>query len=103
MCNIADKELHDCYKKGLCVDPRPGWYQGQIGFFDKYVIPLSQRSIIYLREDFSNALLNYGLTNRKIWMAHGKLATEIMYHAVVDDEKEINVLLRLYELPTSEG
>jgi hypothetical protein len=102
-CNITDKELHDCYKKGLCVDPRPGWYQGQIGFFDNYVIPLSQRSKSYLREDFSNSLLNYGLTNRKIWMAHGKLATEIMSCAVVDDEKEMNVLPRLYELPTSEG
>jgi hypothetical protein len=97
------KELHDCYKKGLCVDPRPGWCQGQICFFDKYVIPLSQRSKSYLREDFSNALLNHGLTNRKIWMAHGKLATDIMYHAVINDEKEINVLPRLYELPTSEG
>jgi hypothetical protein len=36
-------------------------------------------------------------------MAHGKLATDIMYHAVINDEKEINVLPRLYDLPTSEG
>jgi hypothetical protein len=36
-------------------------------------------------------------------MAHGKLATDIMYHAVIDDENEINVLPRLYDWPTSEG
>jgi hypothetical protein len=98
---ITDKELHDCYEKGLCVHPRLGWYQGQLDFFDKYVIPLSKRLKCFLREDFSNTLIKYALTNRNIWMTHGILATEIMSSAVDNDEKEIDVLPSLYELPTS--
>jgi hypothetical protein len=99
---IVDKELHDCYKKGLCVHPKVGWYQGQIDFIDKYILPLVQRSKSYLKEDFSKVLFNYGVTNRKIWMVHGKLVTEIMSSAVEDNEKESIVLPRLYEL-ASEG
>ncbi len=99
---FTDKELHDCFKKGLCAHPSAGWYQGQIDFLDKYVIPLSQRSKRYLKKDFSDALFNYGVFNRNMWMMHGKLATEIMFNAVEDDEKESNVLPRLYELPSSE-
>jgi hypothetical protein len=100
---IADKELHDCFKKGLCAQPLAGWYQGQIDFFDKYVIPLSQRSKSYLKEDFSNALLTHGMFNRNMWMMHGKVATEIMFKGVEDDERESTILPRLYGLLNSEG
>ncbi len=93
-----DKEIHECFKKGLCGDPREGWYQGQIVFTDKYVIPLSKRSRRFLQGGFSDKLLHNGLTNRNIWMEHGKLATEIISNAVEEGEEEFDVLQRLFEL-----
>lgn len=97
---FTDKELYECYKKGLCGDPREGWFQGQVGFLDKYIIPLAKRSSIYFHQDFSESLVNNGLTNLAMWMAHGKQATDIMTNATDDNEKESGVLQRLYELPT---
>jgi hypothetical protein len=94
----TDKEIHECFKKGLCADPREGWYQGQIVFTDKYVIPLSKRSRRFLQGGFSDKLLHNGLTNQNIWMKHGKLATEIISNAVEEDEEEFDVLQRLFEL-----
>lgn len=92
------KEIHECFKKGLCADPREGWYQGQIVFTDKYVIPLSKRSRRFLQGGFSDKLLLNGLTNQNIWMKHGKLVTEIISNAVEEDEEEFDVLQRLFEL-----
>jgi len=93
-----DKEIHKCFKKGLCADPREEWYQGQIDFTDKYVIPLSKRSRRFLRGAFSDKLMHNGLTNRNIWMEYGKLATEIISNAVEENEEEFDVLQRLFEL-----
>lgn len=92
------KEIHACFKKGLCDNPREGWYQGQIDFTDKYVIPLSKRSKRFLQGGFSDRLLRNGLTNRNIWIQQGKLATEIISNAVDTDENEVNVMQRLIEL-----
>jgi hypothetical protein len=86
----------------MCLDPRLGWYEGQIIFLDKYILPLAQRSKSYLREDFVDALLSNGFTNRRIWTERGKLASDIISKAVAEEEKEINVLHRLYELPALE-
>ena len=93
-------ELHDCFKKGLCVDPKVWWYQGQIDFTDKYIIPLCTRSKRFLCDDFSDQLLNNCLVNRNIWVDHGELATEIIYTAANDGEEESRVLQRLLELAT---
>lgn len=92
------KEIHTCFKRGLCDDPKEGWYQGQMVFMDKYVIPLSKRSKRFLQSGFSEKLLRNGLTNRKIWMEQGKVATEIISKAVEADESEVDVIQRLIEL-----
>jgi hypothetical protein len=99
---LTDKELNVNFKKGLCPDPRVGWYEGQIGFLDMYILPLAKRTANYLRPDFAEELMNNGMENRRLWTEHGKLASEIISKAVADDAKEIDVLHRLYELPTLE-
>ena len=37
-------EMLDAFRSGRsCRDPVPGWYEGELAFFDKYVIPLAQK------------------------------------------------------------
>lgn len=53
-------------------DPTPDWYQGEIGFFDFYVIPLAKK----LKDcgvfgASSDEYLNYALSNRKDWESTG--------------------------------
>lgn len=38
--------FHECvkdYHEGRGMDPRPGWFEGQIGFLEGYIIPLAER------------------------------------------------------------
>lgn len=38
------KELYDAYQSGRWdKDPSENWYQGEIGFFDNYIIPLAKK------------------------------------------------------------
>jgi hypothetical protein len=94
------KELNESFKKGFCPDPRDGWFQGQIGFLDFYILPLAKRSKIYLNKEFGNGLIENGLRNRELWVQYGVKATEIMIDAVDQGIDEKSALLRLYELPS---
>lgn len=54
-------------------DPALGWYNGELWFFDNYVIPLARK----LKECAvfgvsSEECLNYALDNRAIWEVDGK-------------------------------
>lgn len=53
-------------------DPSDGWYQGELWFFDNYVIPLAKK----LQECgvfgvSSDEYLNYAMENRREWAAKG--------------------------------
>jgi class 3 adenylate cyclase len=70
-------------------DPADGWYQGELGFFDNYVIPLAKK----LKECgvfgvSSDEYLNYALENRREWAAKGEEATAKMV-AKYSKKKEI--------------
>ena len=53
------RELHECFKKGLSPHPSGGWFEGQIGFIDGYILPLAKRSQCYFgQEDFGNELVS---------------------------------------------
>jgi len=94
-------ELHACWKMGLCDHPSGGWYQSQIGFFEAYVLPLAERSRAYLDRDSGDGVLANGRTNLDRWIVLGRRATEIMAEAAEGNDKERNVLLKLYELTDS--
>jgi hypothetical protein len=54
-------------------NPADGWYQGELGFFDNYIIPLAKK----LKECgvfgvSSDEYLNYALENRREWSTKGK-------------------------------
>ena len=97
------KELNDCFKRELLDDPRGGWFEGEIGFLNFYILPLARRSQIYFDEDFANDLVNNGLNNLNLWKRHGVRATAIMVAAADDSEEcEEETLRKLYELPSLE-
>lgn len=84
-------ELYTAYRTGRSdKDPSLGWYTGELGFFDNYVIPLARKL-----EDCgvfgvsSDEYLNYAAANRNEWEAKGQEIVENMidkYSVMMDVE-----------------
>lgn len=66
--------MRQAYRDGRAdKDPADFWYQGEIGFFDHYIIPLAQK----LRECgvfgvSSDEYLTYAKANRREWCDRGQ-------------------------------
>ena len=79
--------FHECYRayqEGRAdTDPSLNWYQGEIGFFDFYIIPLAKKlkkcGVFGVSSD---ECLNYALKNRQEWQDRGKEVVEEMMNAV---------------------
>ena len=60
------------------------WYQGEIGFFDFYIIPLAKKlkkcGVFGVSSD---ECLNYALKNRQEWQDRGKEVVEEMMQAML--------------------
>ncbi|KAG7370730.1 PAS domain containing protein [Nitzschia inconspicua] len=71
-------EMYDAYKAGRTdVNPLDGWYKGELGFFDFYIIPLAKK----LEECnafgvSSHEYLSYAEQNRSEWEAKGQQIVE---------------------------
>lgn len=67
-------EMMAAFKSGrMGGDPSENWYQGELGFFDNYIIPLANK----LKECgvfgvSSDEYLNYALENRREWANKGE-------------------------------
>ena len=67
-------EITRAYKDGrVAADPATFWYQGELGFFDNYIIPLAKK----LKECgvfgvSSDEFLNYANQNRAEWAERGE-------------------------------
>jgi hypothetical protein len=67
-------EMYNAYKKGRTQkDPTKGWYEGELWFFDNYIIPLAQK----LRECgvfgvSCDEFLDYAKDNRSEWELKGR-------------------------------
>uniref|UniRef100_A0A7S3L1M8 Phosphodiesterase n=1 Tax=Amphora coffeiformis TaxID=265554 RepID=A0A7S3L1M8_9STRA len=83
-------ELYTAYKAGrMGVDPATFWYNGEIKFFDTYVIPLAKK----LKECgvfgvSSEECLNYAINNRKEWESKGQMITTELVSNYNKREKE---------------
>jgi hypothetical protein len=70
------QEMYSAFLSGRCdKDPSEGWYQGEIGFFDHYIIPLAMK----LKECgvfgvASDEYLSYATNNRREWETKGAAA-----------------------------
>jgi 3'5'-cyclic nucleotide phosphodiesterase len=71
MCLLA--EMYKAYKAGrLASDPTIGWYDGELWFFDNYVIPLAEK--LQKSGAFGVAadeFLDYAKDNRLEWESNG--------------------------------
>lgn len=81
-------EMHQAYKAGrMTKDPSTFWYQGEIGFFDNYVIPLAKK----LKECnvfgvSSDECLNYALSNKQEWEQRGQAVIAEMLQEISSSE-----------------
>jgi hypothetical protein len=89
------QEMHAAYKEGrMGADPRTFWYQGELGFFDNYIIPLAKK----LKECnvfgvSSDEYLAYAMKNRAEWEERGQEMIEAMLlemDSAVSDEKNVS-------------
>lgn len=67
------RELYKAYRHGRAeTNPADIWYEGEIGFFDYYIIPLARKlrdcGVFGLTSDEN---LNYALRNRQLWVEKG--------------------------------
>jgi class 3 adenylate cyclase len=73
-------EMYKSYVEGRSTkDPTEGWYKGELGFFDFYIIPLAKK----LKECgvfgvSSDEYLNYAMRNRGEWERNGQEVIEQM-------------------------
>jgi hypothetical protein len=67
-------EQYAAYKAGRSdKDPSVGWYEGELGFFDNYIIPLAKKlAECGVFGVSSDEYLNYALENRREWSEKGK-------------------------------
>jgi hypothetical protein len=84
-------EMYTAYKAGrMGVDPSEFWYDGELKFFDNYVIPLAKK----LKECnvfgvSSDECLHYALDNRKEWEVKGqKIVSELVSSFAMRENEE---------------
>jgi class 3 adenylate cyclase len=90
------EEMHAAYHAGRAAkDPSEFWYQGEIGFFDFYIIPLAKKlkdcGVFGVSSD---EFLNYAMKNREEWESRGQEIVAEMVEALVNkqanaEEKEL--------------
>jgi 3'5'-cyclic nucleotide phosphodiesterase len=77
-------ECYDAYRNGrTTTDPSMTWYEGELGFYDFYIIPLAKK----LKECgvfgvSSYEYLQYAMNNRAEWASRGKEIVEEMKERV---------------------
>lgn len=74
------------------------WVEGQIAFFDKYIIPLAERCRTLFPDEFGDTLITNAMNNLRLWTIFGVQATNLMLLGVRNDEREDTVLMELYAL-----
>ncbi|CAB9516454.1 Receptor-type guanylate cyclase gcy [Seminavis robusta] len=67
-------EMYHAYKTGhLEIDPSVAWYEGELGFFDYYIIPLAKKlETCGVFGVSSHEYRTYALSNRQEWAEKGK-------------------------------
>merc|ERR1712241_1110717 len=81
-------EMYTAYKNGRSdKDPALGWYEGELWFFDNYIIPLAKK--LQECEVFGvscDEFLDFATENRKEWSVKGRDIVEKMLKDVTSHE-----------------
>ena len=66
-------EMYTAYQNGRSEnDPSEGWYKGELGFYDFYIIPLAKKlGTCGVFGASSDEYLNYAQENRAHWEVEG--------------------------------
>ena len=81
------QECYKAYRDGRAEkNPADGWYEGEIGFYDFYIIPLAKK----LRDcgvfgPTSDENLNYAKSNRSQWEREGRAIVSEMVHKAEEE------------------
>jgi 3'5'-cyclic nucleotide phosphodiesterase len=81
------REHYDAYENGRsAINPADHWYDGELAFFDQYVIPLANKlKSCGIFGVSSVEYLDYAMQNRDDWKAHGrKIVEEYVTNALVE-------------------
>jgi class 3 adenylate cyclase len=86
------EEMYEAYRSGrAATNPADFWYQGEIGFFDYYIIPLAKKlkdcGVFGVSSD---EYLNYAMKNREEWEARGHEVVMEMIEAVENNARNRN-------------
>jgi hypothetical protein len=93
------KEMYFSYLSGRTEkDPSTGWYNGELWFFDNYVIPLARK----LKECAvfgvsSDEYLTYALQNRREWERKGTQICSTMKAKAEREARELGLLKKMEE------
>jgi 3'5'-cyclic nucleotide phosphodiesterase len=81
-------EMYRAFKAGrMAKNPADFWYQGEIGFFDNYVIPLAKKlKDCNVFGVSSEECLNYAMNNRDEWKQKGQDIVAAMLDELDADE-----------------
>lgn len=91
------REMYFAYLKDRSdKDPSLGWYEGELWFYDNYVIPLARK----LQECgvfgvSSDEYLNYALQNRSEWERKGKNVVESMKERADKEAESLGLQVQL--------
>lgn len=96
-------EMYSAFEQGRAAkDPSLGWYEGEIMFFDKYVVPLAKKlddcGVFGVASD---EYLNYATQNRKQWALMGDKILEGMIQRY--EEKKAGKTKRVNSTGLSNG
>ncbi len=80
-------EMHAAFSAGrMAKDPSISWYQGELGFFDNYIIPLANElkdcNVFGVTSD---ECLNYASQNRGEWADRGQEIVALMMNEIAAD------------------
>jgi len=83
------EEMYHAYENGRSVkDPSEGWYNGELWFFDNYVIPLAKKldecNVFGVSSDEG---LQYAMANRSEWAVKGKEMVDEMLQRIKQKEQ----------------
>lgn len=93
-------EMYTAFKEGRAEnDPSVNWYEGEMGFFDYYIIPLAKK----LRDCgvfgvSCDEMLDYATNNREEWEAQGQEVVEYMITAYEAEQKRKSEAIRAKEM-----
>jgi hypothetical protein len=78
------REMYQAYVDGYSDnDPTTFWYQGEIGFYDHYVIPLAKKlADCGVFGVSSSEYLDYAMKNRQEWVLRGETVVAEMFERI---------------------